>query len=77
MSKIKIFFSEVKQATNKNNMDWMERGKLTRNVTNIGLHLVLGALCHQKSSDYVFSVSIVWFFTVFFFLPFSDLETVH
>lgn len=59
-------------------MDCMERGTLTRNVTNIGSHLVLGALCHQQSSDYVFSVSIVWFFhCVDFFLPFSDLETVH
>lgn len=55
----------------------MERGKRSRNVTNIGLHLVLGALCRQKRSDYVFPVSIVCFFHCVFFLPFSDLETVH
>lgn len=70
----KNFFSEVKQATNKNSINWMEKGKLFRNVIDGGSHLVLGALCHHKSSDYVFSVSIVCFFI---FLPFSDLETVH
>lgn len=51
-------------------MDCMERGTLARNVTNIGSHLVLGALCHQQSSDYVFSVNIVWFFHCVFFYPF-------